>query len=197
MNIKSVQFGVHNSSKPIIRVAASNSHARLPNVVQVEVWPDWVPDDERLRDQAEVRREEGDLQQLHVLAEREHHLQYVVHAFGDKLVFEGEVVVGRVLVEGIDPAVSNQNARQVEALELVLVEVGGDAGDVVAGVALPRQVHLPTLELFVLVQEALHEVQEILGNLLLTRPETLQSCGEAHASAHWLVHKHQVGFVVP
>ena len=115
----------------------------------------------------------------------------------NQAVHEGEQWVGRVLVEWIDPAVPNRNARQIYPRVRVLEEMVGDGRDVVAGKALTSEEEFAALIAWVPLHEFDQELFEVSGYLAL-RVAVAENClGERKASAYWLVDVHDICILVP
>ena len=80
---------------------------------------------------------------------------------GDQVVLSGEPRVCGVLIEGVDPSVSDCHTLQVHPGIVVELQVACNVRNVVAGVALTSYVEGSMLVLRVLVHEVVEEGGEV------------------------------------
>ena len=116
---------------------------------------------------------------------------------GDQTVYGCEVRILRVLVKRVHPAIANGKAAQVDPRIFFELQSTSNVGNVVASVALARNVNLATLVLRVFCHEVVQEVIEVLSNGTLGPAKRAKTVDEAEASSKRLVNVHHVSIVVP
>ena len=78
-------------------------------------------------------------------------------SIGDQIVFSSKPWVCRVLIERIDPSVSDSHTFKINPRIVVELEVAGNVRDIVTGVAFTGYVEGPLFILRVLVHEIMEE----------------------------------------
>ena len=180
----------------IIRIAQTHSDTRLADVVHVEVRKSWRHNCEASHG-ANRSRNDRYFEDESELAESVGGLEHHGMPLGYQIVLSGKFGVCRVLVEGIDPTVSDCETCNIDPGILSDLDCASNHGDVVTGIRLSCDENFAAFVLGVLVHEVVKEHKEVLSKSILRHTEGSKSIGETHASAKRLVNIHHICLVVP
>ena len=118
-------------------------------------------------------------------------------AIRNEIVIRRILWIGHVLIERVDPAISNGDTLQVDPFIVHQLKFARNIWDVMSGKTFSSYVEVPSLELRVLDHEIVQEVVEIISDSILTPAQLPETIDKTKASAHGLVNVHDIGVVVP
>ena len=114
-----------------------------------------------------------------------------------QIVVRGEFRIRHILVEGINPAISDSDACQVYPLIVHQLQFASDVWNIMASIALSSDVDVSALELGILDHEVVQKVVEVVPDGVLAPSQLPQTVDETKACADGLIDVHDVCVVVP
>lgn len=113
----------------------------------------------------------------------------------DYAVVSSKLGVSRVLINGIDPPVTDSDARNFYFS--LGVQIVCNIWDIVSSKRLPSQIKSLAFKLWIFRVKIEHEIIEVNCDLGFLGPQIINIVCKTKSSTDWLVYEENVGFVVP